>query len=274
MVLYATGFNAWNQLKFEVPGIDEPNDIQSFTCVLREDAVEDVHPFLSYTQVHDGIETLQEYPSLRSLVAGDMPSRTFPKFRDLTQLVAFETGFAALTSTGKVWTWGDERYAACLGREVSDESPADAPGPVPDLDDLPTGPVTKLAAGGYVLAAITAGNDLYCWGHAGRSPLVLPPDRDGGGLSDAPSPVVVIDNDNGNDKDVIDVAVGAAHMLVLTAEGEVYVIGDNANGQLGLPAGVSATETWTRVDLAPVLAEGENVMGVAAGPRNSFLIAQ
>lgn len=39
----------------------------------------------------------------------------------ITQLVAYATGFAALTATGEVWTWGDERYAACLGREPTDE---------------------------------------------------------------------------------------------------------------------------------------------------------
>ncbi|AEO61940.1 hypothetical protein MYCTH_2145735 [Thermothelomyces thermophilus ATCC 42464] len=198
---------------------------------------------------------------MRSLLAKDKPSHAFSGFRDMTQLVTYETGFAALTSTGRVWTWGDERYTACLGREPSDDSPASAPGPVTDLDDLPTGPVTKLAGGGYVLAALTAGGDLYCWGHAGRSGYL-------DGLSDAPNPVVVDD-----DKDVVDVAVGDAHMLVLTADGEVYVLGDNANGQLGLP-GVSAAETWTSVDLTSVLAEGEATAGVAAGPRSSFLIAR
>ena len=37
-----------------------------------------------------------------------------------SQLVAYAAGFAALTAGGEVLTWGDERYAACLGREVSD----------------------------------------------------------------------------------------------------------------------------------------------------------
>jgi alpha-tubulin suppressor-like RCC1 family protein len=109
-----------------------------------------------------------------------------------------------------------------------------------------------------MLAALTVGNDLYCWGHAGRS-LILD------GLSDIPSPVVV------DDKDTVDVAVGAAHMLVLTSDREVYVIGDNTNGQLGLP-GIAATKTWNRIDLTALLKRGEAVTGVAAGPRNSFLI--
>ena len=59
-------------------------------------------------------------------------------------------------------------------------------------------------------------------------------------------------------------------MLVLTADREVYVVGSNTNGQLGLP-GVASTRSWTRIDLASVLGTGETVTGVAAGPRNSFL---
>lgn len=139
-------------------------------------------------------------------------------------------------------------------------SPAEIPHPVTDLDDLPTGPITKLAAGGYLLAALTAGNDLYCWGHVGRSPTL--PD-----LSDTPTPLAI------DDQDIADVAVGDAHMLVLTPDGDVYVIGDNSNGQLGLP-GTSSTKTWTRLDLGSILTAGQRVTGVAAGPRNSFLIVQ
>ncbi|KAL2160870.1 hypothetical protein VTH06DRAFT_1067 [Thermothelomyces fergusii] len=341
MTLYAAGFNAWNQLRFEDARDDEPHDIPSFARVLRGSDVGSIRPFLSYTRVrtdddgrwreaglvpraherlrasdervyasfveasngvvvvHDGVDTLLQYASLRSLLARDAPSHAFSGFRDVTQLVAYETGFAALTSTGRVWTWGDERYPACLGREPSDDSektapsltawpmlagthhhhhhhdhyynnsPASAPGPVMDLDDLPTGPVTKLAGGGYVLAALTAGGDLYCWGDAGRAAHAH-----AAGLSDAPAPVVVGgcgDDDDG--EDVADVAVGDGHMLVLTAGGDVLVLGDNANGQLGLP-GVSAAETWTRVDLAAVLDEGEVVAGVVAGPRSSFLITR
>ncbi|KAH6848306.1 regulator of chromosome condensation 1/beta-lactamase-inhibitor protein II [Chaetomium sp. MPI-CAGE-AT-0009] len=339
MVLYATGFNAWNQLQFEPPGVDEPDDISSFSCVLRGDDDDCIRSFFSYTRVnlkngacrvagmvpkdheklrmaddskqthtnfveasngivvvHDGKDTFYQYPSIHALLSNNGQSHSFPGFPNITQLVAYETGFAALSSTGHAWTWGDERYTACLGREPSASryvptyighlthaalhspnpnhplptstnlkqntgtSPADRPGLVTDLDDLPTGPITKLAAGGYVLAALTAGNDLYCWGHAGRSQVL-------DDLSDTPSPVVI------DDKDIADVAVGEAHMLVLTTDGEVYVVGNNTNGQLGLP-GIASTREWTRIDLASVLGVGESVTGVAAGPRNSFLIVR
>ncbi|SPQ27291.1 563afc7f-6258-41e5-9ae7-9ed4d0bdc484 [Thermothielavioides terrestris] len=291
MVLYATGFNAWGQLHFERPRDEddrEPEDISTFTCVLQDDDIDEIRPFFSYTRVHDGDHTFYQYPSIRHLLANN-PSHTFPNFPDITQLVAFETGFAALSSFGRVWTWGDERYTACLGREPSDDSPADTPNPVTDLDDLPTGPIVKLAAGGYLLAALTAGHDLYCWGDAGRSRILAD-------LSDTPSPVVIYnDNDNDDDdnndnndndgqqqqqqeeeekekeeEDVVDVAIGEAHMLALTAAGRVYVVGDNGNGQLGLPGRASAW-SWTRVDLG---AESGQVIGVAAGPRNSFLVVR
>ncbi|KAL2021536.1 hypothetical protein VTK56DRAFT_7035 [Thermocarpiscus australiensis] len=301
MVLYATGFNAWNQLQFGSSCVEEPDDISSFTCVLNDDdAIDHIRPFFSYTAVHskngkrylagmvpkdherlftsnekayasfteasngvvvvhDDIQTIHQYASIRSLLS-DSPTRSFPNFPGITQLVAYETGFAALSSTGQVWTWGDERYAACLGRDPTDESPAETPGLVKDLEDLPTGPVTKLAAGGYVVAALTAGNDLYCWGHAGRCSFLED-------LSDTPSPVVI------EDKDIVDVAVGDAHLVALTSDGEVYVIGDNRNGQLGLPV-VASASTWTRVKLGSIIGASQSITGVAAGPRNSFLIVR
>jgi hypothetical protein len=34
------------------------------------------------------------------------------------QIVAGRTTFSALSAAGEVWTWGDERYQACLGRDI------------------------------------------------------------------------------------------------------------------------------------------------------------
>ncbi|KAL2257881.1 hypothetical protein VTK26DRAFT_9052 [Humicola hyalothermophila] len=314
MALYATGLNAWNQFQFEGPTTEEPDDLRTFTCVLHGNAIHHVRSFLSYTFVrcengntllagmipkgherlrisnkqtyetfveasndivvaYDGISTLHQYPSIRDLLS-NRPAASFPNFPDIIQLVAYATGYAALTSTGQVWTWGDERYTPCLGREPSDESPASTPGPVPSLTDLPTGPITKLATspGSYLLAALTAGNDLYVWGDRGRAAIFC----SALSLTDMPSPVVIGVDDDDNGKDVADVAVGDAHIIALTTDGEVYVVGDNANGQLGVP-GLAAASTWTRVDLGSLEGGEEQqsrVTGVAAGPRSSFLIVR
>ncbi|KAL2265711.1 hypothetical protein VTJ83DRAFT_6811 [Remersonia thermophila] len=327
MPLYATGFNAWNQLQFRVAASDaqvaEPDDLSSFACVLPDERVRRVRAALSYTEVvldngetrfagmvpvvhqqlrsadeltytalaeaangtvvvHDGNDSLKQYPSVHHLLSHAAPSPVvFANHPAATQTVAYAAGFAALDPpTGRVWTWGDERYAACLGREPSDDSPAAAPRLLADLVDVPTGPVAKLAASpsGYLLAALTAGGDLYCWGDAARCGPALRSlhldENDG-----APVPVVIADatdTDGGGDaeKDVADVGVGDAHVLVLTADGEVYVLGDNSNGQLGLGPGVATATEWTRVELERVLEPGERVTSVVAGPRNSFLVVE
>jgi alpha-tubulin suppressor-like RCC1 family protein len=53
----------------------------------------------------------------------------------------------------------------------------------------------------------------------------------------------------------------------------VYVVGENANGQLGLGEvgkGVSGTDGWLKLRFeAP---EGSKIVGVAAGPRSSFIL--
>lgn len=174
-----------------------------------------------------------------------------------TQVVAYDIGFAALFADGSVYTWGDERYKACLGRDVSEANPAEKPGLVSALQELPTGPIVKIAAGGYILAALTAGSDLYLWGgHPGRQ--TVPTE-----VTDEPKPIVV------EEEDIVDVAIGQSHLLVLTTKGSVYAIGGNENGQLGLLS-ASKIDTWTLIELD--LQHGSSVVGLAAGPRASFIV--
>ncbi|KAK0639347.1 regulator of chromosome condensation 1/beta-lactamase-inhibitor protein II [Cercophora newfieldiana] len=326
MELYAAGFNAWGQLQFgkDEQTNEEPDDIPTFTRVLRDDnGIDGIHPFPSYTIVHtktSGVLTAGLIPK------ADLPLTTLPHpsyshfarasnglsvFNDthlplsplfpqppwtplsslfpantnipstVTQLISYTTGFAALSTfpdgSTQVYTWGDERYAACLGRDIPASSDtngaadsqgetevevvATTPGIVTDLSDLPTGPITKLAAGGYVLAALTAGKDLYIWGHGGRAAAA---GLRGLGVSGETMPIVI------EDYDIEDVAVGEGHVVVLTTSGEVFVIGSNSNGQLGLGQEVKGVESWTRVSIK---SEGD-IVGVAAGPKCSFLLVR
>jgi hypothetical protein len=56
-VLYAAGFNAWGQLRFDTASAqandlqDEPDDIRTFTRVLENSKIAHVRPYLSYTTV-------------------------------------------------------------------------------------------------------------------------------------------------------------------------------------------------------------------------------
>ena len=138
-------------------------------------------------------------------------------------------------------------------------SPADRPCVVEDLVDLPTGPIIKVAAGGYTLLALTEGSDLYSWGgHPGRPAAVLD-------LTDTPEPVDV------DGEDIKDCAVGEQHAIVLTTSGIVFVIGHNTNGQLGFP-GVSKVHPWKQVSLS--LGPQDRLVGVEAGSRTSFILVK
>ncbi|KAJ4405536.1 hypothetical protein N0V85_004663 [Neurospora sp. IMI 360204] len=210
---------------------------------------------------------------------------SFTGFPDIVQLLAHSTGFAALSSTGEVYTWGDERFVGCLGRDVTDECPAHYPSPVPLLSQLPTGPVRHLSIGptSSLLACLTAGNDLYVWGDPRRLPPSLQTlffdqrQADDGwhDYNDGPVPVVITDTDGNEVDGIVDVAVGTEHMIALTDQGEVYVIGQNWCGQLGLGEEIEYVMKWEKVPLSlddGVSETEKEIKAVAAGPWASFLI--
>jgi hypothetical protein len=64
-------------------------------------------------------ETIKQYPSIQAYQKGD--GENLGQLKETSQIVANQTAFTALSRAGTVWTWGDVRYEACLGREVSVE---------------------------------------------------------------------------------------------------------------------------------------------------------
>jgi len=195
-----------------------------------------------------------------------VPSGGFTFDGPITQLCANETCFMALVMD-KVWTWGDERFDACLGREVTDESPAHIPCRVPDLDDDDL-KIIKIASGGYTTAALTADNDIYIWGCTNPVPTsaARTVDLTGLELTIHPTP---LDIDNHDFKDL---AIGDNHIILLTTTNRILVYGSGENGQLGLGVGEDgwgkSVGQWTEVD--PKLEPGWSILSVTAGPKSSF----
>lgn len=147
---------------------------------------------------------------------------------------------------------------------TSGTSPADEPCTVLALSDLDD-PVSKVTAGGYTVAALTESGALYLWGMGSpgggsKLPIIV-------GLDDVPNYFEV-----DGDKDVRDIALGEYHAISLTADGCVYVIGGNEDGQLGLGKDAGGRiDSWTRVNLH--LPSDQHVVRVASGPRASFILA-
>ncbi|KAM7217760.1 Regulator of chromosome condensation 1/beta-lactamase-inhibitor protein II [Rhypophila decipiens] len=291
--------------------LDEPEHLTAWASngviVVYTKATRSVQQYDSiktFCTYHEGTRYSLEPAQPVSSCSSSWWSFTFPD--PIIQLVAYETGFVALSSRGTVYTWGDERYSACLGRQVTDDSPTEKPSPVTHLESPPTGKITKIATGsgtGTILAALTKGNDLYAWGQSPRtepcrrSPSISPcsvsisssssslsartetkpstgSSSEGAVLSSLnltadPTPVDVADW-----KDIADFAIGERHLLALTTEGELFVIGDNSNGQLGLPDVEQSTDVWTKVEIDDdrIKLREAVITGVVAGPRNSFVI--
>lgn len=101
--------------------------------------------------------------------------------------------------------------------------------------------------------ALTAGRDLYLWGTDEFLHL------DG-----QPAPLDL------GDSDILDVGVGNSHVIILTSDRRVLVIGKGENGQLGMGEGVEELPEWREVDLK--LEAGWRPLQVAAGPRCSFVL--
>ncbi|KAL8838534.1 MAG: hypothetical protein Q9170_002114 [Blastenia crenularia] len=199
----------------------------------------------------------------------DHPQDEF-RLEPISSLVATATTFSALTGSEKVFTFGDPRYPSLLGRTPSEESPASQPEIVSALDGIP---ILKLVAGTWIVAALSQEKDLYIWGHVliprmsslqdetGLSTLLANADGEN-------EEVHLLDVDGG--KDIEDVAVGDEHIVVLTTDGELWGLGSNEYGQLGLGKEVKGTRgKWVKIEVG---GEGEKVVEMKAGPLNTFLV--
>lgn len=178
------------------------------------------------------------------------------------QLLAGTGTFLLRMENGEVYSWGDARYSS-LGRSIA-ETPAGRPGLVEALGGLK---IKKIACGGWLNAALSEDGACYLWGsctpgtdqtikclgevRAGELALVELPDEDG----DEPL-------------DIIDVAVGDNHVVLLAEGNRCFAAGENKNGQLGLGHIEPFVEDWTAVSTV-----GLDFRSIACGPKSTFAFA-
>ncbi|KAI9849011.1 MAG: hypothetical protein M1837_005902 [Sclerophora amabilis] len=192
-----------------------------------------------------------------------------------TALISNETSFTALfhsspTTPSAVYTWGDPRHTS-LGRLPSASQPAASPHPIDHLGGIN---LRKVCSGGWISAALSDSDDLYIWGgRAGEEHRIQAlPDVGSGEVT-----LVDLQGDDGGMVDVVDVAVGAGHVLLLDGDGSVWGAGRNENGQLDRGAGRQRfLEDWTRLDLnfdqKDKTGAKRKVEGVHCGAWNSFVL--
>jgi len=136
----------------------------------------------------------------------------------------------ALDAEGRVWAWGANDYGQLgLGRRVD---AATVPTRVPALRGI-----TQIAVSSHTLALATDGT-LWAWGSNDSGQV---------GVPDEHAKVVYTPQRITTAADVLAVAAGGAHSLLLLRGGQVYAVGTNDHGQLG-DGSTTDRPTWKRCE--------------------------
>jgi alpha-tubulin suppressor-like RCC1 family protein len=161
----------------------------------------------------------------------------------------------ALTSTGKVYAWGDDSSG-----ELGNGTTINAPTSTPVAVSLPSGvSVTQIAAGEAFALALTSTGQVYAWGDNSAQELGDPAVTET--TSDTPVPVSLPPSTT-----ITQVSAGSYFAQALTSAGGLLAWGAGAAGTLG--NGSSANSS---TPVAVSLPQGTNVDQVSAG--HTFALA-
>ena len=173
---------------------------------------------LGNTTNDGGAPSANPTPALVSLPGASGP---------VVQMAAGDTHSLALTSTGQLYSWGDNLYGQ-LGTMT--HSGTMFANPTAALVALPGagGPVTQIAAGGNHSLALTSTGQLYAFGlnNLGQLGSTTNP----GGANPTPALVGALPGASGP---IAQIAAGYSDSLAVTSTGQLYAFGDNYYGQLG-----------------------------------------
>ena len=120
---------------------------------------------------------------------------------------------AAITVHNDLYMWGDNFFGQ-LGDGTSEDSYV----PMKIMDN-----VVSVSLGNHHSAAITTDSSLYMWGDGYYGQLG---NGESGLITESHVPIKIMDN-------VISVRLGIFHSAAITADGSLYMWGDNSRGQLG-----------------------------------------
>ena len=130
---------------------------------------------------------------------------------------------AALTSRGRLLTWGNNQYG-----QLGDDSTIDRLSPVDvtsqfNLNNDET--IIQVSFNGISSSAITSEGRIFIWGAKALEIGFLIPQT-------VPLDITSEFNLNAGEK-IIQVSLGGYHFLAITSEGRIFTWGNNENGQLG-----------------------------------------
>lgn len=163
----------------------------------------------------------------------------------------------ALSSTGVVYAWGDNRHGQ-LGTGTT------VPAPTPVAVNAPAGVTfTAVAAGTGHSLALGSDGQVYAWGFGASGQLGNSAFAD----STTPVPVALTPGTS-----VASIAAGGSHSLALTTSGQVLAWGSDVFGQLA-SALVGSSTTDSDVPVEPAgLPPATTFVAIAAGQYSSYAL--
>lgn len=168
-----------------------------------------------------------------------------------------KTHSAALTSDGRVFTWGNN-YSGQLGDGTGVNR--NVPTEITDQFSLPEGEnILCILIGGFHSSAITTSGRVFIWGNNYYGQLGV------GTTSNKYIPTEIQDRFNLTEGEtVVSISLGASHSSLATSNNRVFTWGYNYNGQLG---DGTTTDKVSPIDITLRfnLFEGETVISVSLG---------
>jgi len=196
-----------------------------------------------------------------SLVPIELPQSSFDS-EMITSIVAFEYSSAAYTSTGQLFTWGNNQQGQLGdGTKTSTNVPIEITSNFAlNVDEK----ITKFSFGGYHAVAITSDGRLFTWGIDNTGQLGNGSTSSGEVLVPTPIDSTVFGGDT-----ITDISTGFCHNEAVSSSGKLYTWGCNNLGQLG---DGTTTIIYEPVEIPASSFGGELIVNVDAGPYQSFAI--
>jgi alpha-tubulin suppressor-like RCC1 family protein len=190
-----------------------------------------------------------------------------------TQVAAGSEHVLAVSSTGVLYTFGEDRYGQ-LGYETAEnvETNQHIPNPTPTPVTLPgaSGPVTQVSAGLEFSLALTSTGQLYAFGENAYGQLGSPPPK----LTFSQNPTPTAVSLPGATGAITHIAAGQFYSLISTASGQLYAFGANQCGQLGLSTNAGNSEPNPTPTLVALPGASGRVSELAPGAFQSLVLTE
>ena len=242
---------------YEVAGLMEGGF--SHSLALRSDGTVWSWGLNDHGELGDGT-TLNRYSPVQVISSTSGPTY----LSGVVQVAAGNYFSMALKSNGTVWCWGPNSSG-----ELGNASTATSLLPVEVLQAATGNPalsgVTAISAGAVHCLALTSSGTVWAWGAGSSGQL-------GNGGTAQSARAVQVTALSG--RTIVAIAAGYYHNLALDSTGEVWVWGDDNDGQLGDGSGASAQENSPEhlSALDPVTGSGVQVVAIAAGAYHSLAL--